>query len=553
MRSTEHPATERDRTVVADVLAAVRGATDTGAALLAGLTPPAVEFATRPWRIGALDTEWVCAPGTRTAGVLLYLHSRRFQHEEPAEVYAAPLSAATGLPVLLAHYRLAPRHPYPAALDDVLAAYHALLGLGYPAERIVLVGHSAGATLALSALLRLREAGTPRPAGVVALSPITDFSYSGASLTSNADTDVISLAEARQVRQAYLADADPAGAPQSPLAGSLAGLPPLLLGCGDAELLRDDTTRFAAKADAAGVDVTLEVYQGMPHGFPVLPLDFRADLLRRINTFVAHRLTDASPDAPTRPLTIRRVGWACYEITTERGTRVLVDPYLGGTEGIHSGLPDSPVRPEELAGVDVIAVTHAGYDHRGQAVEIARAGQAILVSGTATVQAAARAGIPADRLAPTVSGVEFRFRDVTIKALPARHESTMRLDGQFVADQPQSFLLTTEGGRRILCGGDFSLSEDVRTWGEVYRPDIAVLGIGGIQVGPVRVIELPPAEAALAARWLGVATVLPVHHLPGDPAPAQLAADLGDTAEVVALEFGETWTAPEPRSVATGR
>jgi L-ascorbate metabolism protein UlaG (beta-lactamase superfamily) len=155
-----------------------------------------------------------------------------------------------------------------------------------------------------------------------------------------------------------------------------------------------------------------------------------------------------------------------------------------------------------------------------------------------------RAGIPAERLAATVSGVEFRYRDVTIKALPAQHESTMRVDGQFVADQPQSFMVTTRAGSRILCGGDFSLSEQVRTWGEIYRPDIAVLGIGGIRLGRVRVTELPPAEAAIAARWLGVSTVIPVHYPPGDPAPAQLAADLRDTVRVVPLAFGDTWTAP---------
>jgi acetyl esterase/lipase/L-ascorbate metabolism protein UlaG (beta-lactamase superfamily) len=544
MRSTVHPATGRDVQAVAEVLAALRGTADTGAAVLSRLSPSAVDFATERWQIGDLVHEWVCAPGTSGAAVVLYLHGRRFQHEEPAEVYAGPLSAASGLPVLLTHYRLAPRHPYPAALDDVLVAYRALLAQGFPADRIALVGHSAGGTLALSALQRLRESGDPMPACAVALCPITDFTLSGASLTANAETDLVGMDEVLQVRDAYLADADPAGAPQSPLAGAAEGLPPLLIGCGDAELLRDDAIRFAGKADSAGVDVTLEVYQGMPHGFPVLGLDSSADLTDRVGAFITQRLSGLSPDTPEGPLTIRRLGWASYEITTEYGTRLLVDPYLSGSEGFHSGLPESHIRPAELADVDVIAVTHAGYDHRGQAVEIAQAGEAILVSGTATYQAAMRAGIPAERLAATVSGVEFRYRDVTIKALPAQHESTMRVDGQFVADQPQSFMVTTRAGSRILCGGDFSLSEQVRTWGEIYRPDIAVLGIGGIRLGPVRVTELPPAEAAIAARWLGVSTVIPVHYAPGDPAPAQLAADLGDTVRVVPLAFGDTWTAP---------
>ena len=136
-----------------------------------------------------------------------------------------------------------------------------------------------------------------------------------------------------------------------------------------------------------------------------------------------------------------------------------------------------------------------------------------------------------------------RFRDVTLKSLPARHESTMSIDGGFVADEPQSFLLTTAAGTRIFCGGDTSLSGDLRTWGELYRPGIAVLGIGGLWLGAGKIVELHPAEAAVAARWLGVSTVIPVHHHPADPTPVQLAADLaGSAINVVSLDFGETWT-----------
>lgn len=544
MRTVFHPASERDLRAVGEIRRSLRGQADTGAAILGSLDTAAKQFATQAWRVGDVDNDWVCAPGTSGAGVVLYLHGRRFQFDEPAEVYAAPLSAATGLPVLLTHYRLAPQHPYPAALDDVLTVYRALLEQGYPAEQIVIVGHSAGGTLALSALQRLHESGVPMPACAVSISPLTDFTYGGATLQSNADNDIVSTDELRQVRSAYLADADPERAPQSPFFGSFEGLPPLLVCCGDAEVLRDDATACAEKAAADGVDVHLATYQGMPHGFAVMPLDAGAELLQRVGAFISGRLNGGVPDTPVQPLTIRRLGWASYEITTERGTRLVIDPYLAGSEGIHSGLPESDIRPEDLADADIVAVTHAGYDHRGQALEIVQAGNAFLVSGTATFQAAAKAGIRLERLVPTVSGVEFRYRDITIKALPAQHESTMRIDGEFVADQPQSFMVSTAGGSRILCGGDFSLSEQARTWGELYRPDVAVLSIGGIPVGAARIVELQPAEAAIAARWLGVSTVIPVHYAPGDPAPAQLAADLGDAAQVAALEFGETWTAP---------
>jgi acetyl esterase/lipase len=315
VRTNLHPVTEQDRTRVADLLASVRGATDSGAAVFKLLDPSAVRFETQLWRAGesagesvgepAGDSigEWVRAPGAEGAegadgsGIVLYLHGRRFQHDEPPSVYAAALSAATGLPVLHARYRLAPAHPYPAALEDVLAAYEALLEQGHPADGIALVGHSAGATLALSALLRLREGALPMPACTVALSPITDFTFSGETLADNAERDVLAIDEFRQVRSAYLGPADPAGAPQSPLFGDFSGLPPLLVTCGEAEMLRADGTRFAERAAAAGTDVTVHVYELMPHGFPVLPFDASADLSRRVGAFIRDRLAAVAPAA----------------------------------------------------------------------------------------------------------------------------------------------------------------------------------------------------------------------------------------------------------------
>jgi acetyl esterase/lipase len=288
---TDHPATQRDLEIVARLVAAAHdsarsGNTDSGALTLAQSPGPATPFETVAFQADAIAGEWVTTPGAAAGGVLLYLHARRFQFDEPPGIYAAALSAATGRPVLLLHYRLAPQHPYPAALDDAVAAYQALL-TGHPAAQIIMAGHSAGATLALSALQVLRDAGQPLPAGAVALSPITDFTLSGQSLSQNESTDVISLAETRQVRSAYLGAADPAAAPQSPLAGDCAGLPPLLIACGGAELLRDDALRFAARSSAAGVGVDLEVFEGMPHGFPVMPVDAAQVLLARIAAFTA--------------------------------------------------------------------------------------------------------------------------------------------------------------------------------------------------------------------------------------------------------------------------
>jgi L-ascorbate metabolism protein UlaG (beta-lactamase superfamily) len=258
----------------------------------------------------------------------------------------------------------------------------------------------------------------------------------------------------------------------------------------------------------------------------------------------------------SQPLTIRRIGWAGYEITTEGGTRVVVDPYLHGSEGRLSGLCESPITVEELAGAAIVAVTHAGYDHRAQAIDIALAGQAILLSGPALSGVAVDSGVPPDRSGWLLSGCTFQHADVTIKSLPARHWSGMMWKGQFIADQPMSLMLTTEGGARIFCGGDTSLSQDMQTWGELYAPHVAVLGIGGVKVGPTEIVELSPADAAIAAEWLGVSHVLPVHYAPGDPAPDQLRHELAQrrsVIDVVPLEIGDTWTdsCPSGRSAAT--
>jgi L-ascorbate metabolism protein UlaG (beta-lactamase superfamily) len=246
-------------------------------------------------------------------------------------------------------------------------------------------------------------------------------------------------------------------------------------------------------------------------------------------------------------LTVRRIGWAGYVVTTEAGTRIVVDPYLHGSEGAHSGLPESPISVDELADADVVAVTHAGYDHRAQAIDITLAGKAVLVCGTALYGAALDAGVPAERCAGVVSGVTFRHGDATFKSLDARHTSNLIWHDQFVADEPMSFMLTTDAGSRIFCGGDFSISGDLRTWGELFTPRVAILGIGGVQLGPVNTAELPPPDAAIAAEWLGVSHVIPMHYAPGDPAPDELARQIdarGSAIKVIALEFGQTWTQP---------
>jgi monoterpene epsilon-lactone hydrolase len=203
------------------------------------------------------------------AGVTLYAQGGGFEHRSPEfeQVMAYRLSAATGRAAWAVDYRLAPAHPFPAALDDVVAAYQSLVDRGVPASRTVLFGESAGATLVLSALHVMRSQDMPRPVGIVAVSPITDLTLSSPSIDSPAGEDMLSRPVLERITAQYLDGAAPDRAPQSPLHGDLADLPPLLIVAGSDEALLDDARRFAAAASAAGTHVTLDIYQGMVHAF----------------------------------------------------------------------------------------------------------------------------------------------------------------------------------------------------------------------------------------------------------------------------------------------
>ena len=290
------PASKTDERIVADLLLSLQAGTaqaDSGAAILAAQPTETehIEFSTNPFnQQGGIGT-WVTTTASDTTGVILYLHGRRFQFDEPVDVFAPRLCVATGLSVLKVDYRLAPKFPFPAALEDVLTAYEELLKSTVPPSRIVFVGHSAGATLALSAAIEAACAGRPLPAAVVALSAITDFTYCGQSMKLNSGKDVITRDEALQVRSSYLGDAAPSESPQSPLWGRLGGLPPILLACGGNEIFLDDSVRFAASARAAGVDCSLDIFESMPHAFSVMHLDASALVLNRVAEFARSRLT----------------------------------------------------------------------------------------------------------------------------------------------------------------------------------------------------------------------------------------------------------------------
>ncbi|MYT31389.1 alpha/beta hydrolase fold domain-containing protein [Streptomyces sp. SID8354] len=241
--------------------------------------------------------DWVRAPGAG-GGAVLYVHGGGFAHTMPEaeRVMAYRLSQATARPALRVGYRLLPADPYPAALEDVLAAWQAVLDEGIAASDVVFVGESAGATLVLSALLELKRTGGPLPGAAVAISPITDFALTGASLAANDGKDVLSQDVLAAVAGAYLAGADPKEAPQSPLYGDPRGLPPLLVAVGTDEVLRDDARRFAEAADAAGVSVCLDEYTDLPHAFHLS--EAGEGLLDRLGRWLADPVREVAVSGP---------------------------------------------------------------------------------------------------------------------------------------------------------------------------------------------------------------------------------------------------------------
>ena len=245
---------------------------------------------------GGVDAEWVAAPGAKPERVLLYLHGGGYVLGSVASHRGliARLSAAAGCRALGINYRLAPEHPYPAAIEDATAAYHWLLEQGFEPRHIAIAGDSAGGGLAATTLLALKGEGTPLPAAAVLLSPWIDLEGAGASYESRKHVDP--MVRRRQIlvqREIYLAGkVGPQDPRVAPLHADLSGLPPLLIQVGDHESLLDDSRSLAERARAAGVDVTLEVWDGMIHVFQLFAdeLEEGRRAIEAIGAFVRSRM-----------------------------------------------------------------------------------------------------------------------------------------------------------------------------------------------------------------------------------------------------------------------
>ncbi|MFE9566289.1 alpha/beta hydrolase [Streptomyces sp. NPDC006487] len=236
--------------------------------------------------------------GSPAAGTIVYFHGGGWVFGSPATALqlTAALVRRTGVRAVSVDYRLAPEHPFPAAVEDGLAAYRDLLDQGVPADRIVLAGESAGGGLGITTLLTAREAGLPMPAAAVALSPGLDLTLSGESMTTKHGVDpLFTRADLAALFAHYLAGQDPEQPLLSPaLHADPTGLPPLLLQAGSNEVLLEDATRFAARAAAAGVDVRLDVTADVPHVFQAFEgmLDEADAALDRAAHFITAALAD---------------------------------------------------------------------------------------------------------------------------------------------------------------------------------------------------------------------------------------------------------------------
>ena len=221
-------------------------------------------------RIGQCEAEWSLAPGSDAGRVLLYLHGGGYCSGSirSHRGMVSETGRAAGVRTLALGYRLAPEHPFPAALDDAVAAVEYLLGMEIPAGRIAIGGDSAGGGLALATLVRLRDAGRPLPACSWLVSPWVDLEMTGGSIdTKDADDPLIHRAYLQELASAYCGGESPRNPLISPVHADLSGLPPALVQVGSAETLLDDAVGIAERLGEVDVATTLEIWPRMIHAW----------------------------------------------------------------------------------------------------------------------------------------------------------------------------------------------------------------------------------------------------------------------------------------------
>jgi len=243
--------------------------------------------------------EWIIPQDSLPGKLLLYLHGGGFVFGlTPLHLnMGAYLAQLMDLRVLMVHYRLAPTHPFPAALDDCVTVYCWLLKQGFLAQNIVIAGDSAGGNLTITSLMKLRDGGVPLPVATACLSPVTDFTEKDGRNKGFKDP-LLPPKAVRFYTESYVGHNDARSPLISPVFGNLRGLPPLLVHVGEDEILREDAVWFASLAKAAGVDVRLEIYPHMWHVWQLyLALPQAAQSLDDIAQFLTLHLEPGTPQA----------------------------------------------------------------------------------------------------------------------------------------------------------------------------------------------------------------------------------------------------------------
>ena len=256
----------------------LRQQTENGAKMF-GKLPVEVEIV--PVRIGEMYAEWMKLPTNNQQKAMLYFHGGMYVTGSPQShrPHVYKFVKGSGVNALVFDYRLAPEHPFPAALDDAVMAYRYLWDQGFEPQNIVFAGDSAGAGLCLAALLAIKDKGLELPAAAAVLSPWTDLARTGESYVTNVEKCLSPKGSSENASEFYAGNNDKKNPFISPLYGNLAGLPPLHISAGSNEILRDDSIRFAQKAKDAGVEVTLLIGEGMCHCYPAFGNLFRESKL----------------------------------------------------------------------------------------------------------------------------------------------------------------------------------------------------------------------------------------------------------------------------------
>lgn len=258
------------KVLMADRLISVE-AVRKGLEMIAAMAPRTKDLKRIKVDISGIKAEWLTIPGVAEKHAILYLHGGGYVAGSPktSRDFATRIARASKARILIINYRLAPEHPFPAAVEDALTVYRWLVSTeGVKPNDIVITGDSAGGGLTTATLVKLRDEGDSLPAAAALISPWADLACTGESFKTNVEVDPLVTQEGLKfMAEKYLGGEDARNPLASPVYANLQGLPPLYISVGSTELLRDDAVRLADRAKAVGVNVTLDIWEDMPHVF----------------------------------------------------------------------------------------------------------------------------------------------------------------------------------------------------------------------------------------------------------------------------------------------